>query len=49
MQAQPQGSNDVPIALLSEEEAGGKCRTRVRGKPEWEEEQRVVDIVSVGT
>jgi hypothetical protein len=47
---QPQGSKDVPIALLSEEEeeTGGKRRTRVSAEgPNGKKKRRVVDIVSV--
>ena len=49
-QVQSQGSKDVPIALLSEEEeeTGGKRRTRVSGEgPNGKKKRRVVDIVSV--
>lgn len=50
-QAPPQGSKDVPIALLSDgEETGGKRRTRVSAEsPNGKKKRRVVDIVSVGS
>jgi hypothetical protein len=46
---QSQGSKDVPIALLSEEEdTGRKRRTRVSAEgPNGKKKRRVVDIVSV--
>ena len=46
-QAQPQGSKDVPIALLSDgEETGGKRRTRGSAEsPNGKKKRRVVDIV----
>jgi hypothetical protein len=49
-QAQPQGSKDVPIALLSDgEETGGKRRTRGSGdSPNGKKKRRVVDLVRAG-
>lgn len=46
-QVQPQGSKDVPIALLSDgEETNGKRRTRASGEsPNGKKKRRVVDIV----
>lgn len=46
-QVQPQGSKDVPIALLSDgEETSGKRRTRASGEsPNGKKKRRVVDIV----
>jgi len=48
-QVQPQGSKDVPIALLSDgdtEETSGKRRTRASGEsPNGKKKRRVVDLV----
>jgi hypothetical protein len=48
-QAEPQGSKDVPIALLTdEEETVGKRKTRSSAEsPGGKKKRRVVDIVSV--
>ena len=48
-QAQPQGSKDVPIALLTdEEESVGKRKTRGSAEsPNGKKKRRVVDIVSL--
>lgn len=48
-QAQPQGSKDVPIALLTDEdETVGKRKTRGSAEsPNGKKKRRVVDIVSV--
>ena len=49
LQAQPQGSKDVPIALLTdEEETVGKRKTRGSAEsPNGKKKRRVVDLVSV--
>ena len=48
-QPQPQGSKDVPIALLTdEEESVGKRKTRASAEsPNGKKKRRVVDLVSV--